>query len=119
VISLALSIGLIVVTAMMTPVTQNTDTNNCDANGKCTIKISGLNTDANSIVSSVDQATQISTTTVTVGGVSYEFNGSVKGKNETMSGMKSALGATGNLFGTIIIDIIALVFIWMAFMAGK
>ena len=36
-----------------------------------------------------------------------------------MSGVKTALNATGGIIGTIIIDIIALVFIWVAFMAAK
>jgi len=32
---------------------------------------------------------------------------------------KMILDSTGNMFGTVIVDIIALVFIWMAFMAAK
>lgn len=60
-----------------------------------------------------------SVTTATVGGVSYEFRGSVTGSPPILSGITSALWATGNLFGTVILDIIALIFIWIAFMAGK
>ena len=55
------------------------------------------------------------------GNMSWIFEG--KAMNQSSDPTKNeaigALDAVGGIFGTLIIDIIALVFIWMAFMAAK
>jgi hypothetical protein len=65
-------------------------------------------------------------TTFTLGGIDIEYRGSVTAAtdvtSEAVSSIKSTTGtlnAAGGMFGTIIIDIIALMFIWLAFMAAK
>jgi hypothetical protein len=63
-------------------------------------------------------ADKISSTTFKVGDVSYKFNGTVSSSNAT-GNVVSALDRTAGIIGTIIIDIIALIFIWVAFMAAK
>ena len=70
----------------------------------------------NKIVSEV--VGKVTTTTATIGGASYIFEWDV-GPGSAVSTTKTALNATGGVIGTIILDIIALVFIWVAFMAAK
>lgn len=47
------------------------------------------------------------------------FLGNATNQKSTDPGAQGTLDAAGGMFGTIIIDVIALVFIWMAFMAAK
>ena len=63
-------------------------------------------------------ANKISSTTFKVCDVSYKFNGTVSSSNAT-GNVSSALDTMAGIVGTIIIDIIALIFIWVAFMAAK
>ena len=51
-------------------------------------------------------------------GITYIYKWSVTAAEYT-AGAQSVLSSAGGIFGTIIIDIIALVFIWVAFMAAK
>lgn len=122
VVSLALSFGLIIISALYTPLGNKwveNPNNKCESSGECTIIIA--NNPKNTIVSKTIETKQWnkSSTTVTIGGIGYTFEWAVEWWEKVVPGVKSALSATGNLFGTIIIDIIALVFIWLAFMAGK
>lgn len=48
-----------------------------------------------------------------------DFLGSATNQKNTESNTQGALDSLGGAFGTIIIDVIALVFIWLAFMAAK
>lgn len=45
----------------------------------------------------------------------YQVDGAASEADST----QSALSSAGGIFGTIILDIIALMFIWLAFMAAK
>jgi hypothetical protein len=61
---------------------------------------------------------------VNFGGIAMTFNGKAGASTDqaAMDGANSVTGvlnSAGGIFGTLIIDIIALVFIWMAFMAAK
>ncbi len=113
VVSLALSFWLIIIAGMTSP-TANDPNNKCEGE-KCTIIIMG-NTQ-NSIVSTNKDNT--SNTVVTMGWISYTFEWKTQWWAVVVPALSSALSLTGNFFGTIIIDIIALMFIWIAFMAGK
>ncbi len=114
VVSLALSFGLIIIAGLMSSSNIGNPDNKCEGT-KCTITL--MSNPANTIVSDVQD--QVSTTKVTIGGVSYTFEWSVWWSNGIVPVASSALSATGNMFWTIIIDLIALIFIWIAFMAGK
>ncbi len=125
VVSLALSFGLIIISVMHAGWTNSgsaSSNSKCEW-GECTLTIMGTN----SIVSktTVEWTNKKSVTTVNIGGdkdenrISYEFKGSVQWWEPILWSVTSALWSTGNLFGTIILDIIALIFIWIAFMAGK
>lgn len=125
VVSLALSFGLIIISVMHAGWTNSgsaSSNSKCEWE-KCTLTIMGTN----SIVSTTtgEWTNKKSVTTVNIGGdkdenrISYEFKGSVQWWEPILWSVTSALWSTGNLFGTIILDIIALIFIWIAFMAGK
>jgi len=47
------------------------------------------------------------------------FLGSATNQKSTESTTQGTIDAAGGMFGTLIIDVIALVFIWTAFMAAK
>ena len=114
VVSLALSFWLIIIAGLMSPSNANNPDNKCEGT-KCTITLMGI--PANTIVSDVKE--NISTTTVTIGWVGYTYEWKVEWGNSVVPALSSALSATGNMFWTIIINLIALIFIWIAFMAGK
>lgn len=66
--------------------------------------------------------TYISTNTLKLGGINFIFKGKATWAQEAANQTSSAIGIigwAGTFFGTIIVDIIALLFIWMAFMAAK
>lgn len=109
-VGLALSFGLIIVSVMMKPPTSTSP--DC-TDIKCTIPLFGI--PDNNIVT--ERKVDSTETTVTVGEVKYIFAWDVT--SGTTKGIKSGLNAAGGIIGTIIIDIIALVFIWVAFMAAK
>jgi hypothetical protein len=91
--------------------------------------LSGPDVSGNTDVSSKDIVQKSNSTLetrniVSIWGIDLIFRGSIratdidsyaKSANDTMS----IIGAGGGIFGTIIVDIIALLFIWMAFMAAK
>lgn len=113
-VGLALSFGLIIVSVMMKPPASSLGA--C-SDTSCTIPLFGIPN--NSIVTErkgtwPDAKTE---TTVSVGDVKYIFSWDVT--SGTTKWIKSGLNAAGGIIGTIIIDIIALVFIWVAFMAAK
>jgi hypothetical protein len=61
---------------------------------------------------------------ISIGGIDFIFKGNIKASDigdyaKSTSDTVSVIGAGGGIFGTIIVDIIALLFIWMAFMAAK
>jgi hypothetical protein len=61
-----------------------------------------------------------SRTTFTYGDINMFFYGSASNSDSAKdSTIPGTLDALGGMFGTLIIDIIALVFIWLAFMAAK
>ncbi len=109
-VGLALSFGLIIVSVMMKPPASSLGA--C-SDTSCTIPLFGI-PDNNIVTERKEGVTQ---TTVTVGEVKYIFAWDVT--SGTTKGIKSGLNAAGGIIGTIIIDIIALVFIWVAFMAAK
>lgn len=53
------------------------------------------------------------------GGIQFYFFGKATNQTNTTSTAIGAIDAVGGMFGTLIVDVIALVFIWMAFMAAK
>ena len=62
---------------------------------------------------------------VKIGGITFTFKWKIWGTTDTngeatsIKSTTSVLSSAGGIFGTIIVDIIALLFIWMAFMAAK
>lgn len=115
VISLALWFGLVIIAGLMSPLNAVSNPNNNCTSDVCTINI--MWSAENKIESRLkDGKTE---TVVSIGWISYKWEWSVSPSEWSTATVKSALWATGNLFGTIIIDIIALVFIFIAFMAGK
>ncbi len=112
IVGLALSFGLVIVSVMLKPVVGN-NTPACSGNN-CTITL--FWTPTNTITSKTEW--DKTTTTVKVWDVSYAFVGDVTSGSAT-GNISGALNTTGGIIGTIIIDIIALIFIWVAFMAAK
>ena len=53
-----------------------------------------------------------------MGELSYTFKGAITGTPNSPT-LSSALDKSAGIVGTIIVDIIALIFIWIAFMAAK
>lgn len=49
----------------------------------------------------------------------FEGKATNQSQSETQSKATGVLDSIGGMFGTVIVDIIALVFIWMSFMAAK
>ncbi|GAB0174994.1 MAG: hypothetical protein HHAS10_08730 [Candidatus Altimarinota bacterium] len=72
---------------------------------------------------SANSTINVSVTEVIFGGVTFKFYGSIvtdiKEYAAAATTVNSVLSATGSVFGTLIIDIIALIFLWSAFMAAK
>lgn len=117
VISLALSFWLIVIAALQSPLSWNgavNENNKCEGE-ICTIKIG----EKDLIQSRKTADGKWTETVISFGWLSYTFEGSVEWGEKVMPWINSALSATWNIFWTIILDIIALVFVWIAFMAGK
>ena len=119
VVGLALSFGLVVITAIMSPVEWSLQ-KWCTAN-TCTLTLFG--NPLNQIVTTfpnADDKEQVIKTDATIGWVTLHFAGEAhekwKGIFTWVNGWISALGG---ILGTIIVDIIALIFIWVAFMAAK
>lgn len=115
IVGLALSFWLIIVSVMLKPpssVTPGCDTTEC--------KIILFGNAENTITTKTEDVSggKQTKTTATVAGASYTFIGDVTSWNTTGNVM-SALNMAWGIIGTIIIDIIALVFIWVAFMAAK
>lgn len=61
-------------------------------------------------------------TTVRIGGIAMNFYGKAGGISqevENVNNTSSVIAAAGGIFGTMIINVIALAFMWIAFMAAK
>lgn len=61
-------------------------------------------------------------TTVRIGGIAMNFYGKAGGISqevENVNNASSVIAAAGGIFGTMIINVIALAFMWIAFMAAK
>ncbi len=111
IVGLALSFGLIIVSVMLKP--SPTVTPWC-TDTDCKIILFG--NPENSIVTK--KAWEKMETKATIGGASYTFIGDVTSWGTTGNVM-SALNMAWGIIGTIIVDIIALIFIWVAFMGAK
>lgn len=61
----------------------------------------------------------VTTTTFKWWDISVDFIGKATNQTDTKSTASGSIDSLGGMFGTLIIDIIALVFIWLAFMAAK
>jgi len=66
-----------------------------------------------------DSGQKYSLTMFTYGDITFSFLGKAVNQSKEETTGIGAIDAVGGMFGTLIIDIIALVFIWMAFMAAK
>jgi hypothetical protein len=110
-VGLCLSFGLVIVSVMLKP--SSTVSPWCSAT-ECSITLFG---NPENTIKSV-KAGDKTTTTATVWGASYIFTGDVTSGSAT-GDIVSALNLAGWIIGTIIINIIALIFIWVAFMAAK
>lgn len=61
---------------------------------------------------------------ISIGGINIIFKWTIKSNEDlayadTANNITSAIGSAGGIFGTIIVDLIAIMFIWIAFMAAK
>ncbi len=115
IVGLALSFGLIIVSVMIKPAPSVTPW--CNPT-ECKITLFG-NKDSTITTKAEGTSTgKIIKTTITTGGASYSYIGDVTSGNPT-GNIMSAINMWGGILGTIIVDIIALIFIWVAFMAAK
>ena len=129
IVSLALAFGLILVGAVYQGGIQNTQSCTPEmlkSSGGCEIgRLMGSseNTITRKAIPNPNNANEwTSVTEVKVAGMVFKYHGKAINPTEGADNASSASGilsATGNVFGTIIIDIIALSFIWIAFMAAK
>lgn len=132
-VGLALSFGIVIIALLQSA---NIGSNNlpCDAAamqpGGAGCQIMGIMGSPNNhitkkveIRSMEDGDYNITVTEVVFGGISFKYYGSyITDVNEyaaSASAYSSALSVTGSVFGTLIIDIIALIFLWAWFMAAK
>ncbi|MBP9811813.1 hypothetical protein KBC86_00410 [Candidatus Gracilibacteria bacterium] len=128
-VGLALSFGIVVVAVLQSPTAGNkaitcTDAMmQADAAGCKIMNIMG--SPDNYILRKVikmQEGEEVSTSEVVMGGITFRFYGSAIStpiKGAAVAQYQSALSAAGNVFGTLIIDMISLIFIWAAFMAAK
>jgi hypothetical protein len=133
VVWLTLSFGLIMISAIQSSNEKGVG-KTCDLTSTewCTINIMGSTSD-NTIkrtwkldntsngTTSQDSKNYITNTDITWWGMTWNFQWKAinQWSDATKTTATGALDAIGGMFGTLIIDIIALVFIWMAFMAAK
>ncbi len=128
---LTLSFGLIMINAVSTgsPTTGNTG-NACNEDKiktepwctLATIMGNPNNTITRWIDSIKDPTSPTTINMVTFGGIKMRFEGkagTAQDESKSANSTTGVLDAAWGIFGTLIIDIIALVFIWMAFMAAK
>jgi hypothetical protein len=123
VVWLSLSFWLIMIAAVQwTTTTWWSATAPCDLKQWCTIT-NIMWSPKNSIQRIYEQETDFDTyitrTTFTWGDMKVYFMGSAVNQKDTMSNTQGTIDSLGGMFGTLIIDVIALVFIWLAFMAAK
>ncbi len=114
IVGLALSFGLVVVSMLMHK--QNDGNKFCTSPTDCTITLF-WNTKS-TIQTKIDEANKTTETVVTLGNLKYTFEWAVTGTNKWAT-LNGALDMSAGIVGTIIVDIIALIFIWIAFMAAK
>jgi hypothetical protein len=127
-VGLALSFWLVMVSAVQSPLTQKQDT--CGSGQLLTVKWCTLATlmwnPSNKIVRRLEKAWDKYTTIneVHFGWLKFIYKGKIWGATEqdvlsSTNQATSIISSTGGMFGKIIVDIVALLFIWMAFMAAK
>jgi hypothetical protein len=128
---LTLSFGLIIISAVSNSKTSGSSTPcNVEALEKSWCDIAKLmGSDKNKITRKVQKVewsnSWTTTNTIQWGDVKINFIGKAGASQgpeaaaETVDQMTGVLDSAGGIFGTLIIDIIALVFIWLAFMAAK
>lgn len=128
IVGLTLSFGLILINAVSSDKGggQKTPCNTIET-GCSLVQIMGV--PENEIIRKVVAVpgTNSGTTTNTIKwwGITIDFIGKAWASNtpaseaKTVEGINNVLNSTSWIFGTLIIDIISLVFIWMAFMAAK
>ncbi len=118
---LALSFGLIMIAAVQSTNTWNswTKTDKCNLLTWCNINI--MWSPNNSVFRKWEKEKDgyKTTTTFTWGAMKVNFLGKASNQADPNSTTQWTIDSAGGMFGTIIIDLIALVFIWVAFMAAK
>jgi hypothetical protein len=123
VVWLALSFGLVIIASLHltgsgTPGNPNPNAN-CMTNGWCQVNIMWTNNYIRSEQFGTGPGAYTATT-IYFWWIYYQYLWSVSGVSSAVGNVvPSALSAAGWFFGTIIIDLIALIFIWWAFMAAK
>ncbi|MBC7498553.1 hypothetical protein H7170_02815 [Candidatus Gracilibacteria bacterium] len=130
IVGLSLSFGLILINAISSA-QPGANTSTCTVPklkepAGCEL-ISIMGNTANSISRKIDETDPKNPRTQNIikfGGVTTTFNGKAGASTDaaTLDGVQAftgVLNSAGGIFGTLIIDIIALVFIWLAFMAAK
>lgn len=119
---LTLSFGLIIINAVQWPANPSTPIwTQCDLIKWCEILNIMWSAD-NKITRKIEKPNTPDAYTNTkfeYGGIQFYFFGKATNQTNTTSTAIGAIDAVGGMFGTLIVDVIALVFIWMAFMAAK
>ncbi len=131
IVGLALSFGLIMISAVSsgTPNAGNT-TGQCTADKLKTdewcLLANLMGNPQNNITRKILYANEplkaTTINTIKFGGIEMEFLGKAGASQDSAESANTTTGvlnSAGGIFGTLIIDIIALVFIWLAFMAAK
>jgi hypothetical protein len=110
VVGLVLSFGLVIISTIITPNDGNTAVPAAWASTSMT-----LFGNASSKITSANGKTDVE-----FWGMTFSFSWNVGGTSGVgMSEVNSVFGKVWGFFGTIIVNIIAIIFIWVAFMAGK
>jgi hypothetical protein len=130
---LALSFWLVIIAAVQNPIKPSWEWIKCDAamlkpgGPWCTLAYLMGNPE-NKIVRKTEETKDkkyLTINEVVVWWVTFTFKGAIwwatdlGAQAQAVSETTSIISATGGVFGTIIVDIIALLFIWVAFMAAK
>jgi len=124
---LTLSFGLIIINAVQWPAapkwTSTSSTQPCNLEWDWCLIANIMGSPENKILRKIktdeDSGQKYSLTMFTYGDITFSFLGKTVNQSKEETTGIGAIDAVGGMFGTLIIDIIALVFIWMAFMAAK
>lgn len=129
VVGLVLSFGLVIVSTIQSTWTNNPNVETCDgakirSDAGCTID-SALKITRKVVADPEGSNNYITVSEMEISTLTVEFKWKLnvtQNIDEMAQGVNStrnALDSAGGIFGTLILDIIAIVFIWMAFMAAK